>query len=312
MRSSKSRSRSKQNRPRTIGNIINRVFDSSGPEGKVRGTPQQIIEKYQMLSRDAQLSNDRVAAENFSQHAEHYTRLLAEAQREMAAEQEARQQQYSQNGNQNGQNGNSQNGNGQNAAGGQNGNRDDNRRDFRNERDNRDNRPWRDERSVDAGAGDQPDIPVVIDSRAEHESGLVETPEARAPRSEEPLEARREDRPRRATEGERPQSNRNREEGQNREGQNRRERGPRPPRSDRPAAVAPQEAAVAAQSHPDPAPLVAVPDAAAAETAGQSAPVTQSGEAAAKPRRPRAPRKPKEAGASDADPGTGGPREAAE
>lgn len=93
MRSSKNRSRSKQNnRPRTLGNIINRVFDSSGPEGKVRGTPQQIIEKYQMLARDAQLSNDRVAAENFLQHAEHYTRLLAEATREMAAEQEARQQ----------------------------------------------------------------------------------------------------------------------------------------------------------------------------------------------------------------------------
>jgi hypothetical protein len=45
----------------------------------VRGTPQQIIEKYQMLARDAQLSNDRVAAENFLQHAEHYTRMLAEA-----------------------------------------------------------------------------------------------------------------------------------------------------------------------------------------------------------------------------------------
>ena len=101
MRSSKSRSRSKQNRPRTLGNIINRVFDSSGPEGKVRGTPQQIIEKYQMLARDAQLSNDRVAAENFLQHAEHYTRMLAEAQREMAAEQEMRQQnqQIHQNGN---------------------------------------------------------------------------------------------------------------------------------------------------------------------------------------------------------------------
>lgn len=90
MRSSKSRSRSKANRPRTLGNIVNRVFDSSGPEGKVRGTPQQIIEKYQTLARDAQLSNDRVAAENFLQHAEHYTRLLAEAMREMAAEQESR------------------------------------------------------------------------------------------------------------------------------------------------------------------------------------------------------------------------------
>jgi hypothetical protein len=120
MRSSKKRSRSSQNRPRTLGNIINRVFDSSGPEGKVRGTPQQIIEKYQMLARDAQLSNDRVAAENFLQHAEHYTRMLAEATREMAAEQEARQQQYQQQGGgQNGQNGGQTGGQGGNQNGGQ-------------------------------------------------------------------------------------------------------------------------------------------------------------------------------------------------
>lgn len=85
MRSSKSRSRSKSNRQRSIGNIVNRVFDSSGPEGKVRGTPQQIIDKYNQLARDAQLSNDRVAAENFQQHAEHYLRMLAEAMREQEA-----------------------------------------------------------------------------------------------------------------------------------------------------------------------------------------------------------------------------------
>ena len=108
MRSSKSRSRSKSNRPRTLGNIVNRVFDSSGPEGKVRGTPQQIIEKYLFLARDAQLSNDRVAAENFLQHAEHYTRMLGEAQREMAAEQDQQRrpdgfQGGPQNGNGNGQ-----------------------------------------------------------------------------------------------------------------------------------------------------------------------------------------------------------------
>ncbi len=90
MRSPNKRSRSKSNRPKTLGNIVNRVFDSSGPEGKVRGTPQQIIDKYQVLARDAQLSNDRVAAENFQQHAEHYTRMLAQAQREQQAEQEAR------------------------------------------------------------------------------------------------------------------------------------------------------------------------------------------------------------------------------
>ncbi|WEF24945.1 DUF4167 domain-containing protein [Paracoccus sp. S3-43] len=88
MRSSKSRSRNKSNRQRTLGNIVNRVFDSSGPEGKVRGTPQQIIEKYLALARDAQLSGDRVAEQSFLQHAEHYTRMLGEAQKEMAERQQ--------------------------------------------------------------------------------------------------------------------------------------------------------------------------------------------------------------------------------
>ena len=90
MRSPKSRSRGKQNRNnnRSVGNVLNRVFDSSGPEGKVRGTPQQIIDKYNQLARDAQLSNDRVATENFQQHAEHYLRLLAIAQKEQEAKRE--------------------------------------------------------------------------------------------------------------------------------------------------------------------------------------------------------------------------------
>ena len=88
MRSTKSRSRSNKNRNRSVGNIINRVFDSSGPEGKVRGTPQQIIDKYNQLARDSQLSNDRVSTENFQQHAEHYVRILSEAQREIDARKE--------------------------------------------------------------------------------------------------------------------------------------------------------------------------------------------------------------------------------
>ncbi|MCW1954511.1 DUF4167 domain-containing protein [uncultured Lentibacter sp.] len=90
MRSSKSRSRSKNNRNnnRPSGNIVNRVFDSSGPEGKVRGTPQQIIEKYNQLARDAQLAGDRVATENFQQHAEHYQRMLSEAMVEENAKRE--------------------------------------------------------------------------------------------------------------------------------------------------------------------------------------------------------------------------------
>ena len=103
MRSSKSRSRGKGNRSRSPSNNINRVFDSSGPEGKVRGTPQQIIDKYSQLSRDASLGNDRVAAENFQQHAEHYARLLSEAQRDADAKRQQNQgnQNNQQNGNKN-------------------------------------------------------------------------------------------------------------------------------------------------------------------------------------------------------------------
>jgi rubrerythrin len=73
------RSRGKSNR-KNLGNNINRVYESAGPEGKVRGTPQQIIDKYNALARDAQTSGDRVVAENFLQHAEHYQRLLSAAQ----------------------------------------------------------------------------------------------------------------------------------------------------------------------------------------------------------------------------------------
>ena len=69
------------------GSNVNRVYESSGPEGKVRGTPQQIIEKYLSLARDAQTSGNRVVAENFLQHAEHYQRILVEA---MGARQERR------------------------------------------------------------------------------------------------------------------------------------------------------------------------------------------------------------------------------
>lgn len=128
MRSSKNRSRSKNNRNRSgsVGNIVNRVFDSSGPEGKVRGTPQQIVDKYNQLTRDAQLSNDRVAAESFQQHAEHYTRMLAEAMREQEAKNAQHQasQQAHQGGNQGGndQQGGNQQGNTQQGGNQQGGN----------------------------------------------------------------------------------------------------------------------------------------------------------------------------------------------
>ncbi len=63
------------------------VFDSNGPEVRIRGTAHQVYEKYLGLARDASGSGDRVASENLLQHAEHYYRIIL-AQNE--AERQAR------------------------------------------------------------------------------------------------------------------------------------------------------------------------------------------------------------------------------
>ena len=295
MRSSKSRSRSKANRPRTLGNIINRVFDSSGPEGKVRGTPQQIIEKYQMLAGDAQRSNDRVAAENFSQHAEHYTRMLAEAQREMAAEQEQRQQ--SQPAPQNG------NGNGNG------GNRND-RNDYRAER-------------HDQGDSDQPYAGGFI---GDGDTGLVDLPESPRPQQQprrdenrrEPRpegqprrqDNRRDDRPREERpRDDRPREDRPREDRvredrpradtprEDRPRDNRRDQQPRSETpAEQPVAAAPVQEPLRFES---PAQLVAqVEQAATATAAPKPRAPKPEGDAPKTTRAPRA-RKPKVEGASE-------------
>jgi hypothetical protein len=54
----------------------NHVFDSNGPDIRVRGTSQQLFEKYLQLGRDATSGGDRVMAESYFQHAEHYFRIL--------------------------------------------------------------------------------------------------------------------------------------------------------------------------------------------------------------------------------------------
>jgi Domain of unknown function (DUF4167) len=54
----------------------NHVFDSNGPDIRLRGTSQQLFEKYLQLGRDATGSGDRVMAEGYFQHAEHYFRIL--------------------------------------------------------------------------------------------------------------------------------------------------------------------------------------------------------------------------------------------
>ena len=54
----------------------NQQLDSNGPEGRIRGTANQIYDRYLALARDAQGSGDAVLVENLLQHAEHYFRLM--------------------------------------------------------------------------------------------------------------------------------------------------------------------------------------------------------------------------------------------
>ncbi|PTE08177.1 DUF4167 domain-containing protein [Mesorhizobium helmanticense] len=64
-------------------NPLTRNYESNGPDVKIRGSAQQIAEKYATLARDAHSSGDRVMAENYLQHAEHYNRIIAAAQAQM-------------------------------------------------------------------------------------------------------------------------------------------------------------------------------------------------------------------------------------
>jgi hypothetical protein len=68
------------NNNRRNQNPLTRVYESNGPDVKIRGTANHIAEKYLQLARDAQSAGDPIAAENYFQHAEHYFRLIAAAQ----------------------------------------------------------------------------------------------------------------------------------------------------------------------------------------------------------------------------------------
>lgn len=112
----------------------------------MRGTPQQIIDKYNQLTQDARLSGDRVAAENFQQHAEHYLRLLSVAQKEQDTRREEQERQN---------------------------------RERQAERDR--DRAKRQERESNSGGGgdpvDSPQPDVLESPVVESDSNLVETPE---------------------------------------------------------------------------------------------------------------------------------------
>ncbi|WP_040508369.1 DUF4167 domain-containing protein [Gluconobacter morbifer] len=79
----------------------NHVFDSNGPDLRIRGTAQQLFEKYLQLGRDATGTGDRILAEAYFQHAEHYFRILnamnqaaEKSQQERAERQQQRQRAF--------------------------------------------------------------------------------------------------------------------------------------------------------------------------------------------------------------------------
>jgi hypothetical protein len=70
------RSRGRGPRRQHGGNPRSQTFDSNGPDVRIRGNAYQVLEKYLAMARDAASAGDRIAAENYYQHAEHYFRII--------------------------------------------------------------------------------------------------------------------------------------------------------------------------------------------------------------------------------------------
>ena len=79
------------NQQRRGGQQRMQVFDSNGPDVRIRGTAHQVTEKYLALAKDAASSGDRTLAENYLQHAEHYQRIINSWVQEETAKQENKQ-----------------------------------------------------------------------------------------------------------------------------------------------------------------------------------------------------------------------------
>lgn len=80
------RQRNRGGNNRRNQNPLSRNYESNGPDVKIRGNAQVIADKYSALARDAQSAGDRVIAENYLQHAEHYNRIILAAQPEKPKE----------------------------------------------------------------------------------------------------------------------------------------------------------------------------------------------------------------------------------
>lgn len=82
------RSRGRNNNRGKGGNNRAQVYDSNGPDVRIRGTAHQISEKYEALAKDANSAGDTVLAESYLQYAEHYQRIISELNAQQASRQE--------------------------------------------------------------------------------------------------------------------------------------------------------------------------------------------------------------------------------
>ena len=55
-------------------------FVNGNSSTRVRGNLSTVLEKYKVMAKDAAASGDHVGAENYLQHAEHYSRLINDRQ----------------------------------------------------------------------------------------------------------------------------------------------------------------------------------------------------------------------------------------
>lgn len=76
----------KRSNGRQQGQGRTHVYDSNGPDVRIRGTAHQVAEKYDALAKDAKASGDHIMAENYYQHAEHYIRIINELKSDSKSE----------------------------------------------------------------------------------------------------------------------------------------------------------------------------------------------------------------------------------
>ena len=75
--------RRSKNRPfkNSSMNGADRSNNNFKPRQRPRGNPLEVRSKYESLAKDATSAGDRVAAENYMQHAEHFLRINNDAKK---------------------------------------------------------------------------------------------------------------------------------------------------------------------------------------------------------------------------------------